>query len=87
MPATLPTQRAAAAAMPREATPLLATRTLAWLAEHPVALVVVVDSVWDTLAELEAADHHPPLAGASATCPPQCWPGCRHCSPATDLRP
>jgi hypothetical protein len=40
----------------------LSARTLAWLAEHPVARALV-DSVWDTLAELETADHH---AGAIA---------------------
>lgn len=40
----------------------LSARTLAWLAEHPVARALV-DSVRDTLAELEKAGHH---AGAIA---------------------
>ncbi len=61
---TLSSHRAAAMPIPRaEATPLLPTRTLAWMAERPVAFAVV-ESVWETLAELEAAGHHPRLLAA-----------------------
>jgi hypothetical protein len=59
MPPSLPTQRVDLAA----ATPQLSARTLAWLAERPLALVVV-ESVWDTLTELEQAGHHPRLLAA-----------------------
>jgi hypothetical protein len=59
MPPALPTQRERDPA----AAPLLSVRTLAWLAEHPVALAVV-ESVGDTLAELEADGHHPRLLAA-----------------------
>ncbi|MGH3888513.1 MAG: hypothetical protein ACRDSZ_18470 [Pseudonocardiaceae bacterium] len=41
-----------------DATPQLAARTLAWLADHPHARRLV-RSVWDTLNELERAGHHP----------------------------
>ncbi|MGH3872877.1 MAG: hypothetical protein ACRDSR_15455 [Pseudonocardiaceae bacterium] len=63
--ATLPIQRGleATTPIPRvDASLRLSARALAWLAEHPVARAVV-DSVWDTLAELENAGHH---AGALA---------------------
>jgi hypothetical protein len=64
MPMTMPTQRATATPMSRvDAAPLLPTRTLAWLAERPVALAVV-ESVWETLAELEATGHHSRLVAA-----------------------
>ena len=44
--------------MPRvDAAPLLPTRTLAWLADHPRARQVV-RPVWDTLTELERAGQH-----------------------------
>ncbi len=43
-----------------DATLCLSTRTLAWLAPHPLALTVVT-SVCDTLTELETAGHHPRL--------------------------
>lgn len=36
----------------------LSARTLGWLADHPHARQVV-QSVWDKLAELERAGHHP----------------------------
>src|SRR5262249_20184159 len=63
-PMILSSQRAAATPIPRaEATPPLPTRTLAWLAERPVAFAVV-ESVWETLAELEVAGHHPRLLAA-----------------------
>ena len=40
----------------------LSVRTVAWLAQHPLARALV-DSVWDTLTELEQAGQHPrPLA-------------------------
>ncbi|MGH3823604.1 MAG: hypothetical protein ACRDRA_12370 [Pseudonocardiaceae bacterium] len=67
MPATLPTQRerdpAATTPQPRAATtPQLSARTMAWLAQRPLARALV-ESVWDTLAELERAGQHPrPLA-------------------------
>jgi hypothetical protein len=42
--------------------PDLSARTVAWLADHSQARKLV-DSVWDTLAELERAGHHPrPIA-------------------------
>jgi hypothetical protein len=68
MPPALPTQHdhdpAATTPMPKvEAMPQLPERTLAWLAERPVALAVI-ESVWDTLAELEAAGHPPRLLAA-----------------------
>lgn len=51
--------------LPRvDATLHLSDSTLAWLAECPLARALV-DSVWDTLAELERAGHHPLLFGAS----------------------
>ena len=64
----LPAQRehdpAATTPMPRgKATPCLSARTLAWLAERPAARALV-ESVWDTLAELEAAGHPPRLLAA-----------------------
>lgn len=59
MPMSLPTQRVDLAA----ATPHLSARTVAWLAERPFALVVV-ESVWGTLAELEAAGHQLRLLAA-----------------------
>ncbi|MGH3884662.1 MAG: hypothetical protein ACRDRC_14850, partial [Pseudonocardiaceae bacterium] len=59
MPTTLPTQHsidpAATTPMPKVDTTLqLSARTLNWLAQRPHARLVV-DSVWDTLAELERA--------------------------------
>ena len=68
MPTTLPTQRgidpAATTPMPTvDATLHLSARTLSWLAQRPQARLVV-DSVWDTLTELEAAGHHPRLLAA-----------------------
>lgn len=36
----------------------LSTRTVAWLADHSQARKLV-GSVWDTLADLERAGHHP----------------------------
>jgi hypothetical protein len=44
-------------------TPWLSTRTVTWLAQRPHARLVV-DSVWDTLTELERAGHHPQLLAA-----------------------
>jgi hypothetical protein len=41
-----------------DATRSLSPRTVAWLAERPHARVLV-RSVWDMLAELERANHHP----------------------------
>jgi hypothetical protein len=41
----------------------LSARTVAWLANHPHARTLV-SSVWDTLAELEQAGHHPTLIAA-----------------------
>ncbi len=63
MPTTIPTRRgidpAATAPIPRvEATLRLSTRTVAWLAQRPHDRLVV-DSVWETLTELERADHPP----------------------------
>lgn len=55
-PATKPVSR-------RDAAVKLSDRTVAWLAEHPAARVLV-DSVWDTLAELERAGHPPRLLAA-----------------------
>ena len=46
-----------------EQAPWLSTRTLAWLAQHPPARLVI-NSVWDTLAQLERAGHHPRLVAA-----------------------
>ena len=68
MPTTLPTQRgidpAATTPMPTaDATLHLSARTLSWLAQRPQARLVV-DSVWDTLTELEQAGHHPRLLAA-----------------------
>ncbi|MGH3934903.1 MAG: hypothetical protein ACRDS1_08015 [Pseudonocardiaceae bacterium] len=68
MPTTPPTQRsidlAATTPMPRvDATLQLSARTLNWLAQQPHARLVV-ESVWDTLAELERAGHHPSLLAA-----------------------
>jgi hypothetical protein len=68
MPTTLPTQRGidpvAATPMPTVDTTLhLSTRTVSWLAQRPQARLVV-DSVWNTLTELEAAGHHPRLLAA-----------------------
>lgn len=89
MSPTLPIQRAAVTPVAPEATPLLPTRTLAWLAERPVALAVV-ESVWVTLAELDAAGQHPRLlaalrfvllhheptrAGRCRACPRRSWRG------------
>lgn len=61
MSTTLPTQRgldpSAPAPRPQlDATLQLSARTRAWLARRPHARLVV-DSVWDTLAELERAGH------------------------------
>jgi hypothetical protein len=45
-----------------DAPPQLSARTVAWLAQHPLARALV-GSVWDALTELERAGHHPsPLA-------------------------
>lgn len=68
MPPTLPTRRthdpAATTPIPRvDVTLHLSARTLALLASRPLALAVV-ESVWGTLAELEAAGHHPRLLAA-----------------------
>jgi hypothetical protein len=68
MPTTLPTQNgidpAAATPMPTVDTTLyLSARTVSWLAQRP-QVRLVVDSVWDTLTELEAAGHHPRLLAA-----------------------
>jgi hypothetical protein len=64
MPSPPPTPRAAALPMPQaQVTPLLPTRTLAWVAERPAACAVV-ESVWVTLAELEVAGHPPRLLAA-----------------------
>ncbi len=68
MPSTLPTQRgidpATTSPMSRvEATLHLSAPTVAWLAERPLAQVMV-DSVWESLAELERAGHHPRLLAA-----------------------
>ncbi|MGH4009896.1 MAG: hypothetical protein ACRDTH_17385 [Pseudonocardiaceae bacterium] len=41
----------------------LSARALAWLAHHPQARKLI-SSVWDTLAELEHAGHHPRLIAA-----------------------
>ena len=46
-----------------DATPQLSTRTLNWLAQRPHAQLVV-NSVWNALAELERADHHPGAVAA-----------------------
>jgi hypothetical protein len=40
-----------------DTTPRLSARTVAWLAERPLARALV-DSVWNRLAELERAGHH-----------------------------
>jgi hypothetical protein len=68
MPTTLPTQReidpAAATPMPTVDTTLhLSARTVSWLDRRPQARLVV-DSVWDTLTELEAAGHDQRLLAA-----------------------
>jgi hypothetical protein len=64
-PSAAPRERdpAATMALRVETTLSLSTRTVAWLAEGPLARVVV-ESVWDTLAELERAGHHPGLLAA-----------------------
>ncbi|MGH3812039.1 MAG: hypothetical protein ACRDUV_06225 [Pseudonocardiaceae bacterium] len=68
MPTTL-TERgidpaAATTLMPRvNVTVQLSARTVAWLAGHSRARRLV-SSVWDTLAELERAGHHPRLIAA-----------------------
>ncbi len=54
--ATTPTPRA-------DATLQLSARTLTWLAQRPHARALV-DSVWDTLAELQRAGHPPRLLAA-----------------------
>lgn len=46
-----------------DATLYLSTRTLAWLTRRPGALMVV-NSVSDTLAELDTIGHHPRLLAA-----------------------
>jgi hypothetical protein len=63
-----PTDRGSdpAATMPTstvDVTLQLSARTLSWLADHPQARKVV-SSVWDMLAELEQAGHHPQLIAA-----------------------
>ncbi len=68
MSTTLPAQRsidvAATTPMPKvDDTLQLSVRTLNWLAQRPHARLVV-DSVWDALAELQRADHHPRLLAA-----------------------
>lgn len=68
MPTTLPTQRdsnpATTTPLPTvDATLHLSARTLSWLAPRPQARLVI-DSVWNTLAELERAGHHPRLLAA-----------------------
>jgi hypothetical protein len=65
---TPPTHRQGdpAAIVPRprvDVTLRLSTRTLVWLVPRPLDLAVV-ESVWDTLAELEAAGHCPRLVAA-----------------------
>jgi hypothetical protein len=50
--------------MPRaDVTLHLSARTVAWLADHSQARKLV-GSVWDTLAALEQAGHHPRLIAA-----------------------
>ncbi len=68
MSTTLPTQRglervASTPSCRVDATLQLSARTVAWLAQHPLARALV-DSVWDTLTELERAGHHPPVLAA-----------------------
>ncbi|MGH3695625.1 MAG: hypothetical protein ACRDRX_16830 [Pseudonocardiaceae bacterium] len=68
MPTTVPTPRennpATTTPLPtRHATRSLSTRTRNRLAPRP-PLRLVVDSMWDTLAELERAGHHPRLLAA-----------------------
>ena len=69
MATTLPTQcgnNPKAATTPTrtgDMTPQLSPRALNWLAQRPHALQVV-NSVWNTLAELERADHHPGVVAA-----------------------
>ncbi len=69
MPTPLPTQRSidlvvTTTPMPSaDATLELSARTVAWLAQRPPARALV-DSVWDTLTELERAGHHPRLLAA-----------------------
>jgi len=68
MVTTPPTHRQGdpAATVPRprvDATLCLSTRILAWLVPRPLDLAVV-ESVWDTLAELEAAGHSARLVAA-----------------------
>jgi hypothetical protein len=69
MVTTPPTHRPVAT-VPRprvDATLCLSTRTLAWLVPRPLDLAVV-ESVWNTLAELEAAGHCPRLVAAVRLC-------------------
>ncbi len=68
MRTSLPTQRGIdpMATKPQptsDATLHLPARTLSWLVRRPHAQLVV-DSVWDTLTELETAGHHPRLLAA-----------------------
>ncbi|MGH3997466.1 MAG: hypothetical protein ACRDTJ_08390, partial [Pseudonocardiaceae bacterium] len=56
MGAPMPTPRV-------DATLQLSARTLNWLAQRPHAQLMA-DSVWDALAELERAGHHPRLLAA-----------------------
>jgi hypothetical protein len=69
MPTPSPTDRGsdpAAATMPMskvDVTLQLSARTVTWLANHHHARKLV-NSVWDTLAELEQAGHHPKLIAA-----------------------
>jgi hypothetical protein len=94
MPTTLPSQRgidsAAARAMPTaDATLHLSAHTLSWLAKRPVARALV-DSVWNTLTEQEAAGspvrlvaalrfvlthHQPTPAGRCRACRRMSWRG------------
>ena len=68
MVTTPPTRRAWDSASTRpiarvDATLCLSARTLAWLVPRPLDLAVV-ESVWETLAELEATGHSPRLVAA-----------------------
>ncbi|MGH3692902.1 MAG: hypothetical protein ACRDRX_02675 [Pseudonocardiaceae bacterium] len=65
MPTILPAQRASnPAPMPQvDVTLRLSTRTVSWLAQRPHARLFV-DSVWETLGELERVSHHPRLVAA-----------------------
>ncbi|MGH3753424.1 MAG: hypothetical protein ACRDRP_12135 [Pseudonocardiaceae bacterium] len=78
---------ASGAPTPRtDATSHLPTRTVAWLADQPHARRVI-RSVWDTLAELERAGHHPdPLAALRDVLTPHqptATGRCRTCSRST----